>query len=187
MKKKIILISVISVLVIGLLVFIFTNKKTDDYSDEIKELVNQKIELGELRYVTCSVEGKDVHNVELSINDKRIIAYSPKEDLVHIDEYRVDEDDIKEVKDYITKYNLPVWTNLPIDNPDLSIDSIKNLNLVYNNYKINGKALDTFSIDINDGTRKEHYNIVNKLIDKLYSLLKKENLAISYDEKYQEE
>ena len=185
MKKRIIIISIILVVAVSVILFIiFNNKDNNSYSKEMKELIDTKVERGEFLGITYSknLGENDIDSIEVEGKELKILKYKGNKDKIHIDEYKISESDYKDLKSFIDKYNLPAWTNLPVENIDLVEQDSESIVLIYNNENVGGNPYEFYVIDLNKGVKKEYYDYLVKFKKKIEVLLKKENLTISYDD-----
>ena len=186
MKKKIIIISIFIIVITSIILIIILNKGNNNgYSKELQELINTKVERNEFIGITYSknIDENTVDSIEINVDELRLKKYVGNSEAIHIDEYKITESDINDLKDYIDKYNLPAWTNLPVENIDVVDQDKETIVLIYNNSDEN--PYEFYIIDINKGIKEEYYDYLIKFRKKIESLIKEENKTISYDENKQ--
>ncbi|MBR3117385.1 MAG: hypothetical protein IKF36_05915 [Bacilli bacterium] len=185
MKKRIIIIIGVVVICVSVLILILCNYNSSGYSKELKELIDTKVERDELTSITCSKELDEskIDSIEIDVKELSIKKYKGDSNSVTVDEYKITDSDVKKLKKYIDEYNLPAWTNLPVDDIEVINEDKESIILKYDNSKVNDHPFEFYIIDINKGTKKEYYNIVIKFKDKIESLMNEDNKVKTYNEK----
>jgi len=155
-------------------------------NNELTELMNKKIEHDKLTKISYSNSGDSNGNIDritidianLTIETRYKANYS---DPLEIKEYTINEDDLKDVEEYIEKNNFIVWSTLPIDRDSIVLDApLKVISLTYDNTSI-GSSIDTYSVDFNKKIPREGYPLLNNLVDKIMDIKSKAILVNQYN------
>ena len=158
--------------------------------NELDKIINSKIETGILTSIRYSRSGDMNGNIDtttLNIKEKTIITNykAIHSDPLEVKKYKVSDEDINSIIDFINKYNLPAWSKLPSDPELYPLDAPSRiLILEYDNSSVNGSEYESYSIDIHTMIfPKDTIKIVNDLINQMKSLIKEENLLKEYIDK----
>lgn len=158
------------------------------YSDELRSLINKQVPHDKLIRITYSNSGDSLGNVDVIELDITNLVIRTKytdsiSNPVTIKEYSITEDNIKDIEEYVNKYNLIAWAGLPIDTDLIALDAPeKSIKLTYDNRSINNE-IEYYTISYNSKIPREGYPILNDLIIKLSALLNDNNLINEYQEK----
>ncbi len=188
MKKIIILIiAIILVLIITGVVILFLFKKnanTEDSAEKILDkILKEKYSHGELVEIRYKKDGSyhgGVDHIEAYKEEdgyKLVIEYAQERyEGIDVSEYKITEEDFKELEDYIIKYNLPSWDKFgPPLYEELDGD-FQDLTIVFNE----NDRKKYYTIDYSKNIPIRGYQILREFTEKMQSFKKDENIIKEY-------
>ena len=161
--------------------FLLFNKRNKE-DKEYKKLINKEKKYDELTKIVYNSSGDMNGNIdchEFDIKNLEIITEYRQEMGEDIKEtkYKITEDNINTIKDYINKYNFPMWDNLEFDENEFILDGPStSIVFYYNNEKIDGRFFETYSINHNYKMPEMARKNLNEFEKYLFSLEIEENI-----------
>lgn len=186
MKKVFIIIFiVILLLIIGLIIFKLTKKENKSpYSKDLQNLINKKVEDVEISIVEYSNSGNsngNIDSMEFDLDKKTIktrFTYAIWEPIT-VKEYKLLDEDIIKIKEFIKKYNFLGWDKLPLDEELITLDDSSQV-FVFRAYK---PTYNSYSISYDNKIPDDGYPLLDEFREYLTSLLIDENKIKEYIEK----
>ena len=195
----VILIILIMVLIVA--VFIEVNKKQireleehdfeindeKEDNDHVLNLIEEDREYDRLKEIVYSSSGDSNGNIDkttLDVKNKKLIHEYKEyfDDPLTTVEYRVDEEDINNLKYQIDKYNFPSWEEIDDYKEEVALDAPnKSLSFNYDNSANGGPSLEWYTVDFDKQVPDR--KALNKFVDDLLSLQKKSKIIKRNKEK----
>ena len=91
-------------------------------------------------------------------------------------------DDIKTLKQWISKYNLPAWSKLKLRNITTYDATSENITLRYDNSSFGGDDIEWYTISFDMEIPDDGYPLIRGFRDKMYSYIDSNNLIEKYIE-----
>jgi len=156
----------------------------------VKQLQSIKAEHGELLSVSYSrgggMEG-DTYLVELKKDDAGALTLKRSSSASHVfpvqvREYSVsDPDALTKLREYIDRYNLAVWSDLPFDEEHIALDApTTSIGLAFDDSAFGGWKQQSFRISYDNVVPEGGYDILNGLSSLLHSFIREEDLSEMY-------
>ena len=180
MKREIIALALIIIVII--LTYLVTaplikNKKSK-YSNDLRKLLNNKIEYEKLLTVSYSNSGNmigNIYEIDIDLTEKILKLQSSQENgmpIVEVD-YKITDENVNDIEAIVRKYNFIGWKDLPFDEENIILDdSVTNLRF---------KAIDKdnkyqfTSISYDSKIPEDGYPLLKEYTDYIFSLLNDEN------------
>lgn len=161
----------------------FFNKEERNY----KKLINKKREYDELTKIVYNNSGDMNGNINMHEFNVKTLEITKEyrtemgED-IKVTKYKFNNDNIKIIKEYIEKYNFPMWNNLEFDESEFVLDDASTtMTFYYDNTKKGGKSFNTYTINYNYKIPKKGRENLNEFQKYLFSLETEDNKK---EEKY---
>lgn len=180
MKRIYSIITVVIFIIISSIIFI-SHKGTDKYSNELNKIINTKIKYDKLERIYYDRSGDKIGSLEeISIDiEKKTLQYRHRnsQDMpVEVEVYRITNNDIKTLKQWISKYNLPAWSKLKLRNITTYDAASENITLRYDNSSFGGDDIEWYTISFDMEIPDDGYPLIRGFRDKMYSYIDSNNL-----------
>lgn len=187
-KKIILIIGFILLLVVGYIVYRVFNKdsKPTKNKTELERLIEKKIDKDKLLSISYSNSGNmsgNIYTVDFNI-DSMIITESKSDahnEPITIKEYKVNENDKDKLIEYINKYNIPAWYDLPDLDYRIYDAPTRVFKFYYDNTNIDGNKLKSYNIYFDKKMNEETSKVLVEFRDYYLTLLKEENKIKEYN------
>ena len=183
--KKILIIIIPLILIL----IIFIIKKRNPKDNVYKKLLKKEKTYDELLKVVYNSSGDmngNINRHEFDVKNKRITTEYRTEmgEDIKVIEYKLNEEDIKIIKEYIDKYNFPMWNELKVNENLIELDAAPvNISFFYDNSKLNGNSFATYTISYDYDIPNIGRENLSEFKKYLFSLETNENKIKEYIEK----
>ena len=180
MKREIIALALIIIVII--LTYLVTapliKDKKSKYSNDLRKLLNNKIEYEKLLTVSYSNSGNmigNIYEIDIDLSEKIIKEQSSLENGMPITvvEYKMTDENVNDIEAIVRKYNFIGWKDLPLDEENIVLDD-STVNLSFKAIDSNNKYQFT-SISYDSKIPEDGYPLLKEYTDYIFSLLNDEN------------
>ena len=168
-------------------IVVINNKGTNKYSEELNKIINTSMNYDQLKNIYYDKSGDMIGSLEeISIDiDKKTLQYRHRNshDMpVEVEVYTITNDDIKTLKQWISKYNLPAWSKLKLRNITTYDAASEIITLRYDNSSFGGDDIEWYTISFDMEIPDDGYPLIRGFRDKMYSYIDSNNLIEKYIE-----
>ncbi|MBO4918937.1 MAG: hypothetical protein J5365_02150 [Erysipelotrichaceae bacterium] len=189
MRKKLIILLLI-LLTGGALVFGIMKPKGLSKKTTIEDLKKIRSEHGELLSVSYRHGGGmngDTFSQTIETNKEGQVILTVNESSEHwiplrVWEYRIEDEDVfVKLREYIDRYNLSVWKDLPFDEEHIALDApSSSIGLIFNDEEYGGRKREYCTISYENIVPDGGYDVLNGFVSLIGSYAKNENLIRTY-------
>lgn len=154
----------------------------------LKQLLSMKTDVGRLISVSYSCGGGmngERNSIELTDDGEGPIIRTLKSGSAwlpaRVHEYKAPENAFQIAGDYIVKYNLPRWSDLPLNEDFIALDApSRTISFAFDNESIGGSMRDYYSVSFDDAIPDGGFSILNGFVKLLSSFVDPSSLIQTY-------